>query len=255
MRFSVLSSGSKANCTFVESARTRILIDCGLSAGRTEERLRALGIRPELLDAIIVTHEHSDHIKGISVLSRRYKLPVFANTGAAEFLGRIYGHEPFQTGTPFWVGDLKIHPCSIVHDAADPVGIVVENSGLKFANFTDLGRATPLVRDALRGAHAIVLESNHDEDMLRECGYPWELKQRILSTHGHLSNHSAGALIEEVMHGDLGRLVLGHISENSNTPEVAMRTVRSYIQAKERLSSELICGSPYESTPLFEIGV
>ena len=224
MRFSVLSSGSKANCTFVECGSTRILIDCGLSGLQTEKRLLALGIDPKSLSAIVITHEHSDHIYGAHTMSRRYKIPVFANHETAKFMKKGYAQEEFVTGETFEIGKLALSPFSIAHDAADPVGFVIRGEGLKFGQATDLGKVTPLVRDALTQCHAIVLESNHDPEMLQECDYPWELKQRIASTHGHLSNHEAGTLISEVLHSDLLHVVLGHLSENSNRPDVARST-------------------------------
>lgn len=252
MRFSVLTSGSKANCTFIESGDTRVLIDCGLSARQTELRLSALGIDAASIDAILVTHEHSDHIHGVSVMSRRFNIPVYANEATARFLRKVFAWEKFITGEKFCIGNFSVSPFSIVHDAQDPVGFTLESGGLKFAQATDLGRVTPLVREALRGAHAMVVESNHDQEMLMTCDYPWQLKQRISSSHGHLSNDTAGELLAESLHSDLQHVVLGHLSENSNTPELALQTVRGQVP-EERLSS-VMCASIACHTPMLAVG-
>lgn len=251
MRFSVLTSGSKANCTFIESGDTRILIDCGLSARQTALRLGALGIDPNSLSAIVITHEHSDHIHGVPVMSRKFKLPVYANQDTARCIKGAFALETFNNGEKFSIGELEISPFSIVHDAVDPVGFTVEGRGIKFSQATDLGRITPLVREALRDSHAIVLESNHDHEMLQNCDYPWELKQRISSSHGHLSNDSASGLLSELMHSDLAHVVLGHLSENSNTPELALRAARGLLPF-EKLQT-LICAGVSRETPLFSL--
>jgi len=251
MRFSVISSGSKANCTFIESGNTRILIDCGLSAKELERRLLIHGINPETIDAIIVTHEHSDHVYGIPVLSKRYKLPVFANNGTAHHIKKAYGIEKFSTGEAFWIGSVKVDPFSIVHDAADPVGYSLFAEGLKFVQATDLGRVTPLVKHMLEGAHAIVLESNHCQEMLKNCDYAWHLKQRISSSYGHLNNDAAGALLEELIHPELSHIVLAHLSENSNTPDVALDAVNHYIHNVYRHS--IVAGSVSQPTEMVHI--
>ncbi|MCB9029675.1 MAG: MBL fold metallo-hydrolase [Deltaproteobacteria bacterium] len=256
MRFSVLSSGSKANSTFIEVGSQRILIDCGLSAKQTSIRLLELGIDPESINAMIITHEHSDHVRGISVMSRKYSIPVFANEETAQFLDNIYALETFVTGQKFCLNEVEISPFSIVHDAVDPVGFVLEAEGLKFAQATDLGRVTPLVRESLRGAHALVLESNHDLDMLQESQYPWELKQRIASSHGHLSNDTAGNLLFELFHHDMFQVVLGHLSENCNTPQLAVDTVKRYVNDITHTvpNFALYCGSVNRQTDLFTVG-
>ncbi len=251
MRFSVLSSGSKANCTFVESGNTRILIDCGLSAKETEKRLLMHGINPETIDAVIVTHEHSDHVYGIPVFTKRYKLPVFANRGTARNLKKPYGVEKFNNSESFWIGSIRIDPFSIVHDAADPVGFSLAAEGLKFVQVTDLGRVTPLVKHMLESANAIVLESNHDQDMLQNCDYSWHLKQRISSSYGHLSNDSAGALLQEIVHEGLSHIVLAHLSDNSNTPEVALNAVNHYICNSYKNS--IVAGSKITATSMANI--
>ena len=251
MRFSVLSSGSKANCTFVEAGETRILIDCGLSAREAEKRLASLGIDPGSIDAVIVTHEHTDHINGIPVFSKRHKIPVFANGATAQFIPGV-AVQFFETGEDFSIGKMLIHPFSIVHDASDPVGFTVNAEGLKFSLAMDLGRVTPLVMHAVSNSHALVLESNHDRDMLMQCDYPWVLKQRINSTHGHLSNETAAGLLSDVMHSELLHVILGHLSENSNTPELALAASQRFLS--ERLPLTLAVSSIYSATPLLAVG-
>ena len=226
-----------------------MLIDCGLSAREVCARLASLNVGPQSIDAILVTHEHSDHVKGLSALSRKYKIPVFANRLTRKELGKVYAVEEFRSGENFWVGGIRILPFSIEHDAADPVGFVFNAEGLKFAQATDLGRVTPQVQEALSAAHALVLESNHDQQMLKECSYPWELKRRIASSHGHLSNDTAASLCAELLHSDLQHVVLGHLSQNSNTPQLALGTFRSAVPA-ERLAS-VLCASVAEATPAF----
>jgi phosphoribosyl 1,2-cyclic phosphodiesterase len=256
MRFSVLSSGSKANCTFVEACGKRILVDCGLSGKQAEERMAEIGVDPASLSAIIVTHEHSDHIHGVGTLSRRYKLPVYANAQTMEFISKPRAKEVFETGVDFSIGDISITPFSIVHDASDPVGFVIQAEGFKLVLCTDLGRVTTLVEQHARGANAILLESNHDQEMLQSCSYTWELKQRIASTHGHLCNDAAGQLLEQIMHPELFHIVLGHLSENSNTPSLALETANRYLKVCEARAGglqTLLCGNIYESLPCLEL--
>ena len=256
MRFTVLSSGSKANCTFVEAGGMRFLVDCGLSGKQAEERLVASGVRPDSLQAILVTHEHADHINGVATLSRRYGLPVYANAKTMERIKKPRGREIFKTGQDFCVGPVEVTPFSIVHDAADPVGFVIRAEGFKLCIVTDLGRVTTLVQEHVKGANAIILESNHDQEMLQSCSYTWELKQRIASTHGHLCNEAAGQLLEEMMHPELFHIVLGHLSENSNTPILALECANRYVKRCADRSGglrTLLCGNVYESLPTLEL--
>ncbi len=231
-------------------------MDCGLSGKQAETRLAAQGIDAASIKAILVTHEHSDHIHGVGTLSRRYDIPVYANSGTMEHVGKVKGREIFQTGKDFSVGPVQVTPFSIAHDAVDPVGFVLKAHGFKLVVVTDLGRVTTLVREHVQGANAILLESNHDQEMLQGCSYTWELKQRISSTHGHLCNEAAGQLLEEVMHPELFHVVLGHLSENSNTPQLALQTANRYLdQCGERSSGlrTLLCGNVYESLPILEL--
>lgn len=256
MRFSVLSSGSKANATYVEGGGKRILVDCGLSGKQAELRLGEIGVDASTLDAIVVSHEHSDHINGVGTLSRRYNLPVFANEQTMQHISKPRGREIFTTGQRFCIGDLEIEPFSVVHDAADPVAFALYSEGSKLVLCTDLGRVTTLVREHLKGANAIVLESNHDQEMLQSCSYRWELKQRIASAHGHICNETAGQLLSEIAHPGLLHVVLGHISERSNTPTLALEAANKYLNTvpeKIRGLETLLCGSIYEGLPCLRL--
>jgi phosphoribosyl 1,2-cyclic phosphodiesterase len=275
MQFSVLSSGSKANVTLVQCGDTRLLIDCGLVAKHLEGRLHSVGVDPSTIDAILVSHEHSDHVLGLSVFSERHRIPVYMNDGtSAAFHSRrlttgkrrkhLYHEERLGSGKCGKVGSVDVETFGVSHDAADPVGFRLTGEGLIFVHCTDLGRVTTQVADCCRGAHALVLESNYDDDLLERCEYPWELKQRIRSTHGHLSNHSAGNLIAGTAHTDLSYVVLAHLSEHSNTPEVAFATVSGYLSASQgqhagsddrpwRASPRLVCASRDHHTEMFDL--
>jgi phosphoribosyl 1,2-cyclic phosphodiesterase len=251
MRFSVLSSGSKANCVYLESKQARILIDCGLSAKQIELRLGRLGINPSTLDAILVTHEHRDHVYGIAVFSRRYKVPLLANKRTISALPSYFAFEKFATGQSFNFKDLKILPFPVSHDALDPVGFRIESEGLVYAQATDLGELTDPVVAALKGAHSLLIESNHDSDLLWNCHYPFELKQRICSKYGHLSNQSAADLLLKVSHQELQNVVLGHISENSNRPELAFKSAQ--LASTNLDLANLQCANPYQETDLLSV--
>lgn len=264
MRFSVLSSGSKANVTIVEHGDTRILVDCGLSARRLEERLLSAGIEPSSVSGIVVSHEHSDHILGLSVFSRRHRVPVFMSDLTFDAYRdatrnhKLFHRERIGTRSPepvrdFEIGEFRIHAFRISHDAADPVAFEISAGGLTLCHCTDLGRVTPLVESYVTRADALVLESNHDDEMLAQCDYPWELKERIRSNYGHLSNHAAGALIAPQQR--LQRVVLAHLSEHSNCPEVALETVRQYLPESSTLRApeRLLCGSVHFATPWVEV--
>ncbi len=230
MRFCVLGSGSKGNCTLVESATTTLLIDAGFSGREVSRRLAEIGRRVEGLDAILVSHEHGDHIKGVGILSRRHGLPLHINRptllAAADRLGRIAACREFVTGEPFVVGDLQVHPFSVSHDTADPVGFVISDGRCRFGYCTDTGRVTRLIAHHLRSCQGLVLEANHDPGMLMEGPYPPALKQRVRSGQGHLANGDAAELAAELATGALRSLVLAHLSETNNRPELVLQAVR-----------------------------
>jgi len=226
---SILASSSKGNAIFVSDASTSILVDAGLSGKQVELKLESIGFSPKNLDAILVSHEHSDHIQGVGVLSRRYKLPVYISTRtlttASKQLGKLHSNQAFECGKQFTIGTLAIHPFSVSHDAKDPACFTIKQNGLKIGIATDLGLSTSVVREHLKGCNTLVLEANHDPVMLEEGPYPWPLKQRIKGRTGHLSNEDAKKLLEEVKHEGLTHVVLSHLSETNNTPEKASATV------------------------------
>jgi len=297
MRMTVLASGSKGNSTVISSSRTRVLVDAGLSCRELLKRMALAGEDPWELDAILITHEHQDHVAGLSVLARRLQIPVFftepthrawvrmltprTTMSYAKWLDHVqrekearaasvageysepeplsrsgnpdvaldlaadpdeddlcgsYGPEPaakkpdpaylpaveyFHSGTRFSIGDIDITPFTIPHDAADPCGFVFEAEGMRMALATDLGYMPPNVKAALKRIDVMLLESNHDLEMLRDGPYPWSVKQRVLSRVGHLSNHATAEFLEKDYDGGASWIVLGHLSESNNVPELA----------------------------------
>ena len=225
----ILASGSKGNAIFISSGDTSLLIDAGLSGIEIERRLRSRGLDPKNIDAILVSHEHSDHIQGVGVLSRRYKLPVYINSktreAAVSQLGNLHDFKKFECGSMFTINDLSIHPFSISHDAEDPCGFTVNRNGTKIGIATDLGIATSMVKEHLKGCTLLILEANHDEQMLINGPYPWPVKQRIKSRTGHLSNAASKTLLNELQHDGLKHVMLAHLSETNNTPQKAVNEV------------------------------
>lgn len=230
MRFCVLGGGSKGNATYVEAGRTRLLIDAGFSGKEIERRLAEIGVEAASLSAILITHEHIDHIRGAAVLSRRYRLPLFANPATFRAAGRelskpAASHE-FETGVSFIFGDFQLHPFSVSHDAADPVGFLLKAGGRMLGHCTDTGVVSRLIRHRLAGCHGLVLECNHDLEMLKNGPYPPALQQRIRSQNGHLANREAVELLRELLHEGLRHVVLSHISETNNSAAIVEATVR-----------------------------
>jgi phosphoribosyl 1,2-cyclic phosphodiesterase len=233
MRFCVLGSGSKGNCTYVEAGDTAILIDAGFSGREIERRLAAIEVDIASLTAILITHEHTDHLRGAGVLSRRHRLPVFANPGTFQAAGRdldqLHACREFDTGTAFHFRDLAIHPFSISHDAADPVGFLISSQHFSLGYCTDTGTVSRLIAHRLAGCQALVLESNHDPEMLRSGPYPVALQQRVRSSTGHLANETAADLLHGLLHQGLEQVVLAHISETNNRPELVRQSVQQVL--------------------------
>jgi len=225
----VLASGSKGNAIFVSNGETAILVDAGLSGIEIERRLESKNLNPRMLDAIFVSHEHSDHIQGVGVLSRRFHLPVYITPktmeAAANQLGRIKNVRFFECGVSFMVGSLTIHPFSISHDAVDPAGFTISHADRKIGIATDLGIGTAVVKEHLKLCDVLILEANHDPAMLAEGPYPWPIKQRIKGRTGHLSNEDAYKLLNEIGHRNLKHVILAHLSEINNTPQHALKAV------------------------------
>jgi phosphoribosyl 1,2-cyclic phosphodiesterase len=221
LKLCVLASGSSGNCTFIGTETTRILVDAGLSARKTAERLAQIGERVEDIDAICVSHEHGDHITGIRVLQKSHGIPVYANAGTLERLGDGIQGACFTTGAPFAIGDFSIHPFPVPHDANDPVGFVFSAGNRKVGVATDIGMVTNALRERLRTCDAVVIEANHDETLLHEADRPWSLKQRIRGNQGHLSNRAAAGLMAEIAGEGLQHLFLAHLSADCNSPHHA----------------------------------
>jgi phosphoribosyl 1,2-cyclic phosphodiesterase len=228
VRLTILGSGSSGNCAYVETDEARILIDAGFSLRQTRQRLAMIGRGPENLTAILITHEHSDHVAGLPAFSQKLHIPVYCNRltrDAIEYQLRVHlDCRLFTTGSSFEIGDLLVDTFSIPHDAQDPVGFLVQTTAGNIGFLTDLGHATRLAVERVRRANVLVLESNHDIKMLQDCPHrPWSLKQRILGRHGHLSNEAAADAAEEIMSAELRHLYLGHLSQECNRPELAQR--------------------------------
>ena len=245
----------------VATEHCKILIDGGLSARQIVLRLEQCGVMPEQLDGVLLTHEHGDHVCGLEVLCRKFAVPIYANAQTAEAvrcdtaLDQHRHWRIFRTGAEFKICDITVQTFPVPHDAVDPVGFAFYAglSGLGF--ITDLGYATKMIIERLRQVHTLVIETNHDEKLLQnDTCRPWPVKQRIMSRHGHLSNNAAASVIEELLPGKIDRVVLGHLSRDCNTPELALQTVRNAINKSGKIDIELFCATQSEITPRFRIG-
>jgi len=231
MKVTVLGSGSKGNSILVEARGTRVLVDAGFSARDLEGRLKRVGVEPEEILAIVITHDHGDHTRGMGVFARRFGTPLYlteATRNACRSL--LKGGEETRTyraGFPFPIGELVVEPFLTIHDATDPVAVAIRDpqTGLKAGVATDLGRPTAQVRHALSGSDLLILEANHDEALLHQGSYPWSVKSRIASSHGHLSNDAAATLALELLHPRLAGVVLAHLSGECNSPALAEAVV------------------------------
>jgi phosphoribosyl 1,2-cyclic phosphodiesterase len=246
MRVCVLGSGSGGNCTYVASETTAVLIDAGLSGRATGLRLAECGASVESIHAICVTHEHSDHTSGLAVLHRGGKVKLYANSGTIEGIDARVGNDKklqwniFSTGANFQIGDLSIDPFSVPHDAYDPVGFVIRCGEIRVGVVTDMGMVTGLIRERLRACNVLVIESNHDEQMLKDADRPWHLKQRISGRQGHLSNQHAAELLTEIAGPHLKAVFLAHLSSECNSPELALRTVSDALKNKGHLHVRVV---------------
>ncbi len=257
IKFSMLASGSNGNACYVETRQARILIDAGLSALEIQRRLAQIGVACSSLDALVITHEHSDHIRGAGPLARRYGLPVYLNRGTfksgSRWLGGLPRMREMRTGCPLRITDLNIETFTKCHDAADPVGMILSLDGIKIGMVTDLGRSTRMIEDRLKGCQGLILEFNHDLNMLEEGPYPRFLKQRIKSRDGHLSNEQAGDLLGAVCHADLKQVVLAHLSEKNNRPEKACESAYNVLKKKGLDRTEITVSRQHECGPIIEL--
>ncbi len=256
MKICSLASGSKGNCLYLETGETRVLIDAGLSLRETLLRMEEVGIDAASIHAVLVTHEHIDHIRSAGSFGRKFKVPVFAShlvhAKADKYFKKSQVCE-FESGSALYFRDVQIDPVPITHDSCDPVGFVIESSEGGAASVTDLGIVTRLVVEKLRGCRFLNLESNHDVEMLMNGPYPWELKQRIKSRHGHISNEESLALLHELAHEGLEALVMAHLSEVNNHPEHVLRTTRAFLSDQNICAPRIVIGDQYHASAVMEI--
>ena len=235
LKFCALSSGSSGNCHYIETEGTRILVDAGFSGKRIEELLSSINVEPNTIDYILITHEHIDHIKGAGILSRRYDIPIIANKntwiGMVDKIGEIKDKniEVISTNKDFNLKDLDVHPFNIYHDAAEPIGYIFYYKKIKISIATDTGWVDNNIKNKIKGSNLYLIESNHDVEMLKSGNYPWFLKQRVLSEEGHLSNKDAGDALSEVLLGNGEIVLLGHLSKENNSPNLAYETVKEAV--------------------------
>ena len=229
LQVSILASGSKGNSVYVELDGVRLLVDAGISAARITKGLRARGIEPQSIDAVLVTHEHIDHVRGLKTLAKQYHLPILATRGTLAGIdgGAAFEDDMRSISDAFMIGNVTVQPFATSHDAAEPCGFRIEGSHCCTVA-TDLGVVTDTVQDAMEGADVLVLEANHDADLLRQGSYPWPLKRRILSNRGHLANGDAAwALTRMKKHPR--KVYLAHLSEENNRPALARDTVHDIL--------------------------
>lgn len=234
MRLCSIASGSSGNCIYIGSDATHLLVDAGISGKRIEKGLQDLSLSPKELDGILVTHEHSDHIGGLGVLQRKYKIPIYATKGTiqsmqkSKSIGELDQDLIFSihADEKFYIKDLLIDPMKISHDAAEPVAYRIRYGNKKVGIATDLGVFNDYTVESLKDMDALLIEANHDVHMLQVGSYPYPLKQRILGDRGHLSNENCGKLLNRILHDNMQAIVLGHLSKDNNLPELAYETVR-----------------------------
>ncbi len=261
----VLASGSKGNCTLVSSSGTRLLIDAGLCCRELLRRLLLSGHDHGGIDAILITHEHTDHIGGLRVLARKLKVPIYISAATYQEYQRCArdanGHrvsldrcEHFNSGSSFPIGDITVTPFTIPHDAIDPVGFTLSADGVKVGICTDLGYMPASVRDHLRACHVLMIESNHDLELLRGGPYPWSVKQRVMSRVGHLSNDALADFLTTDYDGNAEFLILAHLSEQNNHPEIArMSAERALGKQRDLLRNRVLLAAQHQPLPALHL--
>lgn len=253
LRVAVLGSGSQGNAVVVECGRHRILIDAGFSARELDRRLDQVGVSGDSLEALVLTHEHSDHARGADVFARRWGLPVYATAGTLEEVGLKPPGRVLRSGEPCAVGGFEIEPFAIPHDAREPVGLVVrDQAGHRLGLAADLGSRSRLAWGRLRDLDVLILETNHDLEMLRNGPYPWHLKQRVAGRHGHLSNHDAAEGIPELVNDRLRWVVLYHLSQTNNLPALAAAAVGEALEGCGCAAASLVTHQQ-QPTPWLEV--
>lgn len=234
IRFASLGSGSSGNAMLIQSGGTTVMLDCGFSCKETIKRLQLLNVAPQDIDAIVVTHEHHDHLGGVGVFSRRYKTPVWMSYGTArvERVGTLYQTQMINLYQSFDIGELSLEPFPVPHDANEPVQFVFSANNQRLGVFTDAGHVTPHIRSALSELDALVIESNHDLDLLNNGSYSPSLKKRVAGPYGHLNNHQAAELAFDIHHHNLQHLITAHLSEQNNTPQRVEETFLEFFSSQ-----------------------
>lgn len=255
MRFAVLGSGSAGNSAVMECDGVRVLLDAGLSGRAIVQRLAALGMTPGELDAILLTHEHGDHVRGVKALLKKWDVPIYASLQTAHVLRADIGGvwRTFESGQSFSIGTLQVESFSVMHDAIDPVGYVLRGTRSSLGFLSDLGFVPEIVKQKLVGVCGLFIEANYDDAMLEaDIKRPWSTKQRISSRHGHLSNAQVATLMESLVHEGLQQVVLGHLSRDCNAPEVALAAVSGAMERSLGRVVSVACARQDEVSPWWQ---
>lgn len=250
MRVCTLASGSSGNSLYIESSHSRILVDAGIGPRVLKNRLRSINVDITDINGVIVTHEHEDHTKCISKIA----MPVYvASETVPLWKDKVESLKEFESDGAFYINDLHITPFSVPHDAIDPVGFTIESENEKIGLVTDLGDVTRLVLERLRACKVLIVESNHDINLLHESNYPWDLKQRIKGRNGHLSNMQSSSLLNTIFHKDLKHVILAHLSMINNSPEVAFKEAMKIINRKDSNGTSLHVAPRYDAGEVISI--
>lgn len=237
INFCTFYSGSSGNCTFITDKKTKLLIDVGVSGKTVEKSFQDIGYKAEDVDGILITHEHIDHIRGVGILSRKHNIPIYANKSTWEAMKSVIGEikdnniKYFNTNESFEIGDIGIKAFDIPHDAKEPVGYSFYIDKKKVTTATDIGHINEKLIDNLKNSDILLLESNHDIEMVKASRYPYFLKQRILGDNGHLSNDNAGKLLCKLINHGVNKVILGHLSKENNFPELCYRSVANILES------------------------
>lgn len=254
LRFVLLGSSSSGNALLVFNETTRLLIDNGFSYKRLAAAMAQINMSPDMLDAVLITHEHTDHVRGLGVLARRIKAPIFMTQLCAEslpdYVGKITNQVHFESGDTLQFNNLSVTSYAVSHDASDPVNYVVKCNGLSLGLATDFGHCSQLAKARLTGANALIIESNYCPDLLRQGPYPPKIQQRIRSRTGHLSNLDVAALLKHIRHEALRLVILAHISRDNNNPELACALAR---EALEGLKVRIEAAPSDTVSPIYEV--
>ncbi|MFC7061085.1 MBL fold metallo-hydrolase [Halobacillus seohaensis] len=262
LRFSVLASGSTGNAFYIESGKEKILVDAGLSGKKIEGLLEQIQVDPHDLSRILVTHEHSDHIKGLGIMARRYNLPIYANDKTWQAmegqLGKLSVDQKFHFNMEETrsFGGIDIESFAVSHDAADPMFYTFHQEGKKISLVTDLGYVSERIKKTVEGSDALIFESNHDVSMLRMCRYPWNIKRRILGDSGHVSNEDCALALSDIINDQTKRVYLAHLSADNNMKDLARMSVKEVLKERGfQIGSriELHDTDPAEATPIYDV--